>query len=153
MSEVYLWDSNGGCPRCDAMDGYHYDQEPTRPHPNCDCEITLVGTFRRGGCYEVEININNWVWGGSGAAGNLEPSDTVSVEFDFIISCWHGGGMSGTDSIDVSADEVFELDGGDILFDGDDWPIPHLDNTEEAMYARIKELAEEICDCSDPLVA
>lgn len=40
MNEArYLFDSSGGCARCDAMDGY-YEERPQRPHPHCDCVIT-----------------------------------------------------------------------------------------------------------------
>jgi hypothetical protein len=34
----YFFDSTGGCELCDAMAG-SYEYEPSRPHPNCDCEI------------------------------------------------------------------------------------------------------------------
>lgn len=40
--EDYTWEfiSNGGCERCDAMDGRLSDMEPMpRPHPNCSCQI------------------------------------------------------------------------------------------------------------------
>jgi hypothetical protein len=37
----YEYTSSGGCARCDAMEGY-YDQEPPRPHPNCQCQITAI---------------------------------------------------------------------------------------------------------------
>ena len=30
--------TSGGCSRCDNYDGYH-DENPGRPHPNCNCEI------------------------------------------------------------------------------------------------------------------
>ena len=36
---TYYFDASDGCERCEAMEGY-YDEEPTPPHPNCDCEIT-----------------------------------------------------------------------------------------------------------------
>jgi len=32
-----------GCALCDAMDGY-YEDEPTPPHPKCQCEIIAPGT-------------------------------------------------------------------------------------------------------------
>ncbi len=35
---MYEWISHGGCERCDAMEGF-YDEEPVRPHPNCQCDI------------------------------------------------------------------------------------------------------------------
>lgn len=34
----YYFDGSDGCDICDAMTGY-YDDEPERPHPNCNCPI------------------------------------------------------------------------------------------------------------------
>ena len=44
---VYVWTTNGGCPICDALEG-EYDEEPTRPHELCDCEITFVRNILSG---------------------------------------------------------------------------------------------------------
>ncbi len=40
--EDFQWEflSNGGCERCDAMDGRLSDENPhPRPHPGCSCQI------------------------------------------------------------------------------------------------------------------
>ena len=34
----FEWIALNGCAICQAMQGY-YEEEPARPHPNCDCEI------------------------------------------------------------------------------------------------------------------
>lgn len=44
--EVYEFASTGGCARCDAMAGYHYTFEPSRPHYKCQCHVKQV--FRPG---------------------------------------------------------------------------------------------------------
>ncbi len=35
----YHFDGSDGCDTCTSMTG-NYDEEPNRPHPNCDCPIT-----------------------------------------------------------------------------------------------------------------
>ena len=38
LKHVYHWISSGDCAKCSAMQGVH-DDEPVRPHPNCQCAI------------------------------------------------------------------------------------------------------------------
>jgi hypothetical protein len=49
----YVWSSNGGCEICDAMNG-EYDEEPSRPHENCQCEIAY---YRSEDCKEDDVNV------------------------------------------------------------------------------------------------
>ena len=45
MSEQnYYWTSTGGDELCDAMEGVHIGYEPARPHPNCVCNVSAIGT-------------------------------------------------------------------------------------------------------------
>lgn len=43
--EKYIWETDGGCPACEALDGKEFktiDEIPDKPHPYCDCTIREV---------------------------------------------------------------------------------------------------------------
>ncbi len=45
LIEKYVWETDGGCPACEALDGKEFktiDEIPDKPHPNCDCTIREV---------------------------------------------------------------------------------------------------------------
>ena len=146
MGDLYLWESNGGCSRCDAMNGYHYDEEPTRPHKGCDCEITLVETYTSGECYELDVEGGSWSWDGD--AKDLDASDPIMVQFSFTVQCWHGGGVSDSRVVEIPAEDVFVNYKGELVLDDDDWPMPDFGATEDIMEQIAIEHAEEVCDCN-----
>ncbi|MDM8161553.1 hypothetical protein QUH73_17180 [Labilibaculum sp. K2S] len=42
FSEKWYFDGENGCEVCQAATNF-YDEEPERPHENCDCDISQVG--------------------------------------------------------------------------------------------------------------
>ncbi len=58
----YAFITNGGCPLCEALEGY-YEHEPARPHPYCECDITYTNApsgywdKHNGGCPHGEAYI------------------------------------------------------------------------------------------------
>ena len=145
MTEKYLWVTNGGCPRCDAMDGYHFFLEPTRPHDYCDCDIDLVERDDTDECYTIEVNVENLAWD---TAENMDPSHPIEIEYNFTIECWHGGGMSGKETEDFDADDVF-LFNGSVDRGPDGWPVIDHGGLEDAIRESLIEVAEKICHCND----
>jgi hypothetical protein len=91
----YVWSSNGGCGICDAMAG-EYDEEPGRPHENCQCEIASV-VKREHACDkdDIEINLVNWYFSSGGSH--------VTVEFD--VTCNDGSIESFSIELDLHVHE------------------------------------------------
>lgn len=55
----FQWMTLDGCAVCLALEGLH-DEEPDRPHPNCDCEIFEdTSAFEPGECWG---NVDGEVW-------------------------------------------------------------------------------------------
>jgi hypothetical protein len=57
-NDSYFYDSNGGCSRCDAMEG-DYGLEPELPHPNCGCQVHK-GSNRSGKGWEMALDSVTW---------------------------------------------------------------------------------------------
>ena len=51
--ELYYWDGSEGCDLCQANTGYSVE-EPTPPHPHCNCLISQVTAQQESECY-VEL--------------------------------------------------------------------------------------------------
>ncbi|MFW2437848.1 MAG: hypothetical protein ACN4GR_00585 [Arenicellales bacterium] len=94
----YIFDSTGGCPRCDNMDG-EYDEMPERPHDYCDCEIYADQQF--GDCYRVDVSPHGQT------IVTTEGEDPavldITVEFAYIIEC-EGINTSFSDVIEYQID-------------------------------------------------
>lgn len=88
--ERYEWESNGGCDRCDALDGMWFDVPPPKQHPKCDCTV-IDRTQSNRGCdssdvrYHVAHEDNNH-------HGPYGPGDDFDMVFSYEIKCWGGGG-------------------------------------------------------------
>lgn len=56
---AFEWVTLDGCAVCMALEGY-YEEEPERPHPNCDCEIFEdTSEYEPGECWG---NIDSEEW-------------------------------------------------------------------------------------------
>lgn len=139
----WIFDSTGGCTRCDNRDGYH-DNEPERPHPNCDCEIYTAPV---GGmsvdCFELEVNSDS-VW--IDYTENSVPLDiNYDVEFTYAIECFGtnqsmGGTLNYTGTITIPGGMSF-----------DDWAF--MDELAVSFYdqamADALDAAKDQCECEE----
>ena len=106
----YEWQSNGGCERCDALDGHLCVEPPPRPHPNCDCRI--IDRERRSyRCDEsdvrYEVNHSANIHHGS----DPDPDEEFDLVFDYEIICW---GNTERISGEVTVSRTYgELEAGD----------------------------------------
>jgi hypothetical protein len=129
----YRWISTGYDSACDALQG-DYEYLPSRPHPNCRCEIQrlnqtnanrvswdvgyseVIGSDSESSCYRISIS------GGTITIDDPE-SGTGSVEVDYEIECLDSRGAvidgeSGTrsDPINVQANPTYDELIGDFFF-------------------------------------
>jgi hypothetical protein len=125
----YEWVSNGGCERCDAMDGHLCEEPPPRPHARCNC--TIIHRSRPSlSCDETDVRYEISHAANIHHSGTPDPDDEFDIIFDYKIHCW---GNTQQISGEVIVSRTYsELRGNDT----DDF-------VEEAM-ADALELVEEI---------
>lgn len=140
----YEFVSNGGCTRCDAMNGRLSDAPSDSPHPGCNCQIVWrdFGAFDPDeACDEeklryelVEIRPKHHIMGGPWS---------MDDEFDLV----HTFRIHCPDGEEIETDVVVSTTYGD------------MDEDQDAMFedalAEALELAEEIAasecrTCPDP---
>ncbi|TAH37205.1 MAG: hypothetical protein EYC70_09505 [Planctomycetota bacterium] len=132
----FEWSSNGGCERCDALDGHLCDEEPPRPHPDCDCSI-LERSRPHNSCdssdvrYEIQHagNIHH-------DSANPAPDDEFDLVFDYTIHCWG-------DAEEISGEIVITRTYGD--FDDVDQIEDAIDDALAEALEDVEELAVEEC--------
>ncbi len=92
----YEFVSNGGCTRCDAMDGRLSDGPLPRPHPNCNCQI---------------------IWRDYGAGNPDQPCDENNMRYEFngTTSSHHGGPYGPDDEFDLIHDFRIHCPDGEII--------------------------------------
>ena len=120
------WQSNGGCERCDALDG-HLCTDWARPHPNCDCRvIDRSNPSKYCDSSDVQYSVEH--------AGNLHHAsrpdldDEFDLVFDYKITCW---GNAQEISGEVTVSKTYrELD-EDVLGTLDDAMTEALKKVEE----------------------
>ncbi len=102
----FEWLTLDGCSVCMALEGYN-DDEPERPHPNCDCEIFEGGDDLEPG----------WCW------GDLDGEPMVLTEPLRIVTfvtvtriCPDGQEVEDQFEIEQTLDEYIE-----VLEDADAW--------------------------------
>ncbi len=84
--ERFEWSSNGGCERCDALDGHLCEEVPPRPHPNCDCTIIYRSQPSRiCDLSDVRYSVNH---SGNIHHGPVDPDDEFDIVLDYTIVCW-----------------------------------------------------------------
>lgn len=96
----YEWLSNAGCERCDHLEGVH-ETEPTRPHPNCLCDILEIPG--EDDCivevFEEEIGRESF-W--------EEDPPRIVFKFEITARCWNGDVHSA--EIEFEADDAYSMD-------------------------------------------
>lgn len=126
--DCYEFDSTGGCERCDAMGGI-YNFEPSRPHPNCDCEIKACESPREDVPREDDGLYTEVVWEIVSGPEFMEAADgrfTWEVEFKFSLECPDGREKSTSHTYGVNspseddADAVLNSAVNSILYNLDD---------------------------------
>ncbi|MEK6325518.1 MAG: hypothetical protein AABN33_28080 [Acidobacteriota bacterium] len=128
----YYFDSTGGCELCDAMEGW-YDDEPSPPHPNCDCTI---GDPPEDGGDAVNFDWEYEV--GMTERDPDRPNEAQIVPVTVTVECYSGRKI--IDSTDVEFEES-DLPEGFAVFEFMD----------DEVYEEAAELAEELGrDCPPP---
>lgn len=133
------WQSNGGCPRCDALDGHVcHEDDVVRPHPRCDCTIVDRGRSTSGcdgsfGQVAVEYRGNSHHGGSAGAA-----DEEFDMIFDFTIRCPEGAAhFEGEIFVSMTYGEVSSSEDA-------------LDEAYDEAFDRALEIAEQECPACDP---
>ena len=128
---------NGSCAACLALEGYH-DEEPERPHPNCDCDIFEVDENDPGACWAI-INDDD---------SGLYVDGVVTFEVDVYKVCADGNEVHDFFLMEASFDEWYEAF---IEEDnGKEWDEWH-DELHDRMLAMCEqELEYECTTFSDP---
>jgi hypothetical protein len=85
--DVFEWSSNGGCERCDALDGHICKEDSPRPHPNCDCTIISRSHAARS-CDGSDVRYEVEHGGSVHHTGGLDPDEEFDLVFDYTIVCW-----------------------------------------------------------------
>ena len=137
--ERYEWSSNGGCERCDALDGHLCEAEPPRPHPHCDCTIIHRSKPSRT-CDASDVQYSVEHSGNIHHGSGLDPNEEFDLVFDYTIECW---GEAGTISGEVFVSRTYgDLDGSD--------PDDLVDDALAEALERVEEIAVEECPvCGD----
>lgn len=88
---------NGSCAMCLALEGYH-DEEPERPHPNCDCDIFEEDTgYPPGTCWgEIEYDSELYVGG------------VVTIQIDVYKTCADGDEVHDYFVMEQTFDEWYQ---------------------------------------------
>lgn len=55
---IYYFDGTNGCDQCNLLTGYSFD-EPTPPHPYCDCPVECIDMETEGSCH-FELRDVEW---------------------------------------------------------------------------------------------
>lgn len=139
----YVWVTNGGCERCDALDGLVFDTEPFRPHRNCNCSIiSRSGVHRdcRAEFATYEVAYSSPVHHTDGSNEN----DEFDLVFDYRIRCWDGEIIEGQVSVSLTYAEMWAT--------GD--PEDAMLSAEMEAYELVEEIAATECHpCTPPLVS
>jgi hypothetical protein len=136
----YIWSSNGGCAVCDDMEG-EYDEEPGRPHENCECIIAAVPAQKKlGKCTQDEVTYEF-----EGASGNADPTThgpvSTLVDFYFVVTCKDGSTFNADIGIQLER-EFLEVDLDTAFAVGLDQALDQL----EAM------VGDDCKECEEPLI-
>jgi hypothetical protein len=115
--ERYEWSSNGGCERCDAMDGHLCEEEPPRPHPHCDCTIISRSKPSRT-CDASDVQYSVQHSGNIHHGSGLDLDEEFDIVFDYTIECWGGAQtLSGEVFVSRTYRECQGTDSADLLED------------------------------------
>lgn len=138
------WESLNGCARCDALAGTYdsVDELPDRPHPNCECEITVDEWLTD--INEFEITWDSFEWNTSRRwwDDGVFRFEGVMTQFGTIrIECWDGKQIEQSFSFDLE----LEFEGNyerEYDFDEIDW--------DERFFQYGETLAEALIESECP---
>lgn len=158
----YRFISNGGCARCEAMEGI-YEQVPQRPHPYCRCTIEAVNSNQdnnltspsngQAGSWD-RSGTGGWTWEKDGSMA-VEDQDgdgyaeTYIVDGYLFVSCCDGTSSGDSHSVEVSVD----LRLGSTRDEQDALLEEALQRAEADMAQRALELYEQDCAPCDKIVS
>ncbi len=125
---MYEWISSGGCERCDAMEGF-YDEEPVRPHPNCQCEIINHGA-ETANIIEAEWDDYEWDlerrWFDNGVRNR---KGVLTIRGTVRVTCQNGAEFF--DDVDIQLDLHIEGDQVDFPLEEIDWDDQWMEKAME----------------------
>ena len=137
-ARCYLWRSNGGCAMCDGLNDTIFDYYPSRPHPQCSCDILpvncnvgdvppdddpeVVNPIYRPGDYNYDVR----------HVGNDDDPPNVTLNFDYDIQCLNATGdtYSGTIPITMTRDELAEV---------------AIEQVASDVYDAVEQIADSLC--------
>ncbi len=135
---IFIFDSTGGCARCDGMDKENKEY-PNRPHPYCDC---LIYAKQSKHCYELgEVTTSNSV--GYGKDHGSYITFKYHLEYDMNVTCLKTGVV---ETVGYSVDDEVDVEKED--YPGDDEMLKEM--LAEWLYDAVEEhisLAKDVCNC------
>ena len=133
-ADEYEWVSNGGCERCDALDGHTCELPWPRQHPKCDC--TIISRSRSAlQCDMSDVSYEVEYAGPNHHGGDPDPDDEFDLIYDYTIHCW-GGAQVITGEVVVSRT---------YLQYSDEDPYDFLDDAYDEALQRVEEIAAAEC--------
>ena len=99
MSDVYEWRSTGNDPLCDAMAGYHYGAEPSRPHPNCNCSIEKISGQNLSATLKLWHEGNEYKKNGPG-----DYDYELILTFGYTVQCPNNTSVQDSGTVEVTRD-------------------------------------------------
>jgi len=113
----YEWSSNGGCERCDAMDGHLCSEMPPRPHPRCDCTI-IDRSHPASTCDASDVRYHVDHSGNIHHGAGTNDSDEFDLVFDYTIVCWgNAQTLSGEVIVSRTYGDLDRFEPGDLIED------------------------------------
>jgi hypothetical protein len=136
----YDWVTNGGCERCDSMEGRLYPEPPGRPHPHCDCTIQWVGRGPQS-CESNEADITLDHEGSTHPYGPWpSPDDTFEMYFAYRIICPAGDVLEGEIMIERTYQDEQTMD-----------PDDFFDEAYVEAFGEVEDIAASECSpCPEP---
>jgi len=141
--ESFEWVSNGGCERCDALDGHICEEDSPRPHPNCDCTI-INRSQPSQSCDGSDVRYEVAFGGSVHHSGGADPDEEFDLVFDYNIVCW-GAAEEITGEVVVTRTYADDLAND---------PEDLIDDALAEALEMVEEIAAQECpECPDLVVS
>ncbi len=85
LGGYYEFDASSGCDYCQSFAGT-YEEEPDRPHDNCDCEITLTFYDWDDATLEYTNEVEDSYGSGSEVGSSNEFTNPFPSEYDYEVA-------------------------------------------------------------------
>ncbi|MFN3436060.1 MAG: hypothetical protein ACK41V_00035 [Acidovorax sp.] len=158
----YRFVSNGGCARCEAMEGI-YASPPERPHPFCRCTIETVGEDGKNTDLSAPTNGQpgnwdrtgpSWAWERDGSFSSEDNNgdsyaETYLMDGFLFVTCCDGSSTGEPHRLEVTVD----LRQGDSREAQDALLEVALQDAESELAQRALELYEQDCEPCNPRVS